>query len=629
MSVFSRLSRWAYVLFIATFTTVILFTVGFALHQLHQDALHNSFLVAETHARSFEDTLTQTLKITELLAINSLTPNNDGWQHAEDLNYISDNFATALVHTPFLRSLSMLSDHRIVASSHPNNLGRTVITHDYLPTPVRHRELLRIGTPWFGRDIAEGHPASPANPIPGDALAFIPIARTLPNRNAELSLLAAINPDFFINHITRALPLSEGTVDIVRLDGILLLSTDPSQYPGAISPAAAQIDLSAQQPMGRLIYKDADNRSFLSTFRVSSLYPLAVIVHLDRDHALQNFYRTAQTLLLVVTPTLLVFLLIATLYRRWQLQLRQQREEAERLQKINAAQVFTHASEGIMIIDGEGKITDVNTAFTTITGYERAEVLGRDLGLLKSERHDRQFYQDLWSELLRYNHWQGELWSRRKEGEVYAQLLNISVVRDRLGTVRNFVALMTDITERKQHQQQLEFTAQHDVLTHLPNRFLFADRLHTAMAQVKRSQQRLVLAYLDLDGFKAVNDTFGHAAGDQLLVTVAQRIQEAIRQGDTLARLGGDEFALILLNVEQDNDLLLLIQRVLTVASEPVWFHQQALQVSASLGITFYPQTHDVNGEQLLSQADQAMYQAKQAGKNQFHYFGNDSPNTQ
>ena len=622
MSIVFRLSRWAYFLFIITFTTVILFIVGFALHQLHQDTISNSFLVAETHARSFEDALTQTLKITELLAINSLNPNTEHWQGSQGLDQINDNLSTALIHTPFLRSLSMLQDNRIVASSNPNNLGHTVITHDYLPTETRHDELLRIGTPWFGRDIAEGYPSSPFNPIPGDALALIPITRTLPNRNAELSLLAAINPDFFINHITRALPLGEGIVEIVRLDGILLLSTDPDQQPGTISPATAQMDRLTQRSIGHLTYAAADDRLFLSTYRVSSLYPLAVIVHLDRNHALQNFDRAAQTLLLVVTPTLVIFLLIASLYRRRQEQLAQQRDEAERLQKINAAQVFTHASEGIMIIDAEGRIFDVNTAFTTITGYERNEVLGRGLGLLKSEQHDQQFYQNLWSELLRDDHWQGEIWSRRKTGDQYAQLLNISVVRDRWGKVRNFVALMSDITERKHHQQQLEFTAQHDVLTQLPNRFLFADRLNTAMAQAKRSQHRLVLAYLDLDGFKAVNDTFGHAAGDQLLVTVAQRIQGAIRQGDTLARLGGDEFALILLNVEEDQEILLLFQRILAMANEPVWFKQQALQVSASLGITFYPQTQDINSEQLLSQADQAMYQAKQAGKNRFHYFG-------
>lgn len=626
MSVFSWLSRWAYILAVIAVTTVILFTVSFSLQQLHQDAISNSFILAETHARSFEEVLTQTLKITELLAVNSLNPDRDDWQHAEDLTRISDNFSTALTHTPFLRSLSMLGDDRIVASSNPNNLGHTVTTHNYLPLAIRNRELLRIGKPWFGRDIADGYPASPANPIPGDALAFIPITKALPDSN--LNLLAAINPDFFIHHIIQALTVDEGKVEIIRLDGILLLSSDPRQYPGVISTAAAAIDLTAQHSTGRLIHKDPEGREFLSTFRLSSLYPLVVIVHLDRDQALRNFYRAAQTLLLAVIPTLLVLLVIAALYRRWQLQLSQQREEAERLQRVNAAQVFTHVSEGIMLVDDNGAIIDVNAAFTTITGYERAEVLGRDLGILKSERHDQPFYQNLWSELLRDDHWRGEVWSRRKDGQIYAQSLNISVVRDRRSAVRNFVALMTDITEQKQHQQQLEFTAQHDVLTHLPNRLLFADRLNTAMAQAKRSQHRLVVAYLDLDGFKAVNDNFGHAAGDQLLITVAQRIQEAIREGDTLARLGGDEFALILLNVEEDNELLLLFQRLLAVASEPAWVDQQALQVSASLGITFYPQSPDVNGEQLLSQADQAMYQAKQAGKNQFHYYCVDSKRT-
>ncbi|MBK1695253.1 bifunctional diguanylate cyclase/phosphodiesterase [Chromatium weissei] len=295
------------------------------------------------------------------------------------------------------------------------------------------------------------------------------------------------------------------------------------------------------------------------------------------------------------------------------------RRTTEQLQL--AASVFVHAREGIMITDANGTILDVNAAFTYITGYHHDEVIGRNPRLLKSNRHDAEFYTAMWRSLIDEGQWIGETWNRRKNGEVYAQMQTISAVRNAQGTTQHYVSLMSDITSMKEHQRQLEYIAHYDALTSLPNRLLLAYRLDQAMTQTKRRQQSLAVVYLDLDGFKAINDNHGHDAGDQLLMTVATRMKQNLRDCDTLARLGGDEFVAVLVDLEHSACCVPMLTRLLRAAAQPVHFDDLVLQVSASIGVTFYPQFDDVNADQLLRQADQAMYQAKLSGKNRYQCF--------
>jgi len=295
------------------------------------------------------------------------------------------------------------------------------------------------------------------------------------------------------------------------------------------------------------------------------------------------------------------------------------KQEEEKLQL--AASVFSQADEGIIVTDLQGNIVEVNDAFSRITGYTRAEVLGRNPRLLKSDRQGLAVYMALWSELTKTGHWYGELWNRRKNGEVYAELMSISAVCDRQGVVQRYVALFSDISERKSYQARLEYMAYYDVLTGLPNRVLKADRLQQAMAQARRSGQLLAVVYIDLDGFKGINDTYGHAAGDQMLIAVAKHMHEALREGDTLARVGGDEFAAVLIDLAGMAACVPLLERLLVAAAQPLQLEDQVMQVTASMGVTFYPQLREVEADQLLRQADQAMYQAKQAGKNRYQVF--------
>ncbi|MBF0471303.1 MAG: EAL domain-containing protein [Gammaproteobacteria bacterium] len=285
------------------------------------------------------------------------------------------------------------------------------------------------------------------------------------------------------------------------------------------------------------------------------------------------------------------------------------------------ASVFTQAREGIIITDIQGTITEVNDAFSNITGYPRDEVLGRNPDILKSGRQSREFYKEMWQSLNDDGYWSGELWNRKKNGEFYPELLNITAVNNEDGKRTHYIALFLDITKQKEHQLQLEHFAHYDALTNLPNRVLLADRLQQAISQTSRRKLYLAVCFLDLDGFKQVNDTHGHDVGDLLLVEIANRMKKTVREGDTVARLGGDEFAIVLTDFEDPEASLPLVKRLLEVASKPILVNRLKLQVSASLGTTYYPQQEVVDADQLLRQADQAMYQAKLAGKNRYHTF--------
>jgi diguanylate cyclase (GGDEF)-like protein/PAS domain S-box-containing protein len=285
-----------------------------------------------------------------------------------------------------------------------------------------------------------------------------------------------------------------------------------------------------------------------------------------------------------------------------------------------AASVFHHAHEGILITDAAGIIIDANDTFTRITGYGREEVIGQNPSLLKSGRQSPDFYLAMWEAIKQNGEWSGEILNRRKTGEIYAELLNISTVRDRRGRAQSYIALFSDITPMREHQKNLERIAHYDPLTGLPNRVLLADRLQQALSQGQRKHQDVAVVFLDLDGFKTINDHHGHDAGDALLVEAGRRMKAALREEDTLARVGGDEFVAVLADMSAGTDCESLLDRLLAAAAEPVLINGNPLQVSASIGVALYPQDGE-HADQLMRHADQAMYAAKQAGKNRYQLF--------
>ncbi len=302
----------------------------------------------------------------------------------------------------------------------------------------------------------------------------------------------------------------------------------------------------------------------------------------------------------------------------------QVRKNAEKILQENeknlllAASVFSHTDEGIAITDPDANIMDVNESFCRITGYSREEVLGKKPNMFKSGRQDKKFYQVMWQQLIEQGHWVGEIWNRHKDNSLYAEKLNISAVKNGLGQTLHYVAIFSDITHQVSHQEHMKQLAYYDALTSLPNRVLLADRLQQAMSQAKRRDKQLAVVYLDLDGFKEVNDSYGHETGDQLLSTISGRMLEVIRKCDTIARLGGDEFVVLLNDISSDSDFIPLLERLLLAASKSVTIGSTEMQISASLGVAVYPDANIKDADQLLQRADLAMYQAKQSGKNRY-----------
>ncbi|MNX10867.1 Cyclic di-GMP phosphodiesterase Gmr [compost metagenome] len=292
--------------------------------------------------------------------------------------------------------------------------------------------------------------------------------------------------------------------------------------------------------------------------------------------------------------------------------------KAEELQRL-ANSVFDHAHDGIVITDARERILDVNDTFCAQTGYSREELIGKTPRLLSSGRQSAAFYSRMWQRIHDLGHWRGEIWNRRKNGELYAELLTITAVRTATGEVSHYVGVTSDITQSKRHQEELDAAVHHDTLTGLPNRLLLGDRLASALEQATPTAM-VGIACLDLDGFKALNDTMGHRAGNKVLKAMARRLERGLKPEDTVARPGGDEFILLVGGIATLEDGEREFQRILSLLSEPLQVGGETVDLTASIGFTLYPTDGD-DADTLLRHADQAMYHAKELGRNRIHRF--------
>lgn len=302
------------------------------------------------------------------------------------------------------------------------------------------------------------------------------------------------------------------------------------------------------------------------------------------------------------------------------LRLAHQRAQQQIEQLQLAAAIFEASSEAMIVTDANNHIITVNPAFVHSSGYTLEEVVGRDPQLLRSGRHSPVFYEHMHQALDSSGHWDGELWSKRKNGEEYAELRSINILYNPDGTKRLYVATSTDITEKKRADELIWKQANYDLLTQLPNRRLFQDRLQHAIKAAQRAQQSLSLLFIDLDNFKEINDNHGHNVGDALLVEVAGRLKQCVREADTVARMGGDEFTVILGQIKDTVYSAKIAENIIEKLAQTFVYDGKPLAISASIGIAIYPQD-STDADVLLRHADSAMYTAKRAGRNTWRYF--------
>ncbi|MFZ6819424.1 diguanylate cyclase domain-containing protein [Undibacterium sp. Ji22W] len=283
------------------------------------------------------------------------------------------------------------------------------------------------------------------------------------------------------------------------------------------------------------------------------------------------------------------------------------------------ASVFNATSEGIMVTDANSNIRSINPAFSTLTGYSDEEVLGKPASILNSGRHDSSFFQHMYQQLRSSGEWVGQVWNKRKDGQHFLAKLTLSSIKNHAGAVSHYVGVFHDVTIEWERQEEIAHLALHDSLTKLPNRLLLMERLQQLLIMAQRQERRIAILFLDLDGFKEVNDSWGHDMGDHVLKTVASRLLQQIRSSDTAARLGGDEFVILLDQPDSIDDIAMIAARLIDEINKPIEWQGNPTTVGASIGIAIF-QHGDIQAEQLLKQADTAMYQAKKYGKNRFHF---------
>lgn len=488
MNIFQGDFRRAFIVSFTLFVSGMLALTSYIVYRLHTDSIKNGLDIAAMHSRAFEDFLTQSLYISDLVAAN-ISPSTS--ITADSLN-IERIFKATIAHTPFLRSISLLdANQKIITSSNPANVGKTISLTDYLPPQQNNDPILRIGVPWIGRDFAGGNPIAPKAGIEGDNLYFIPVALSLSAEDKSRTLLLAFNPDHFLNQVAQKISAENGSVEIYRFDGTLLMDSDPTGRPGLRNSFIIQKLGLPDIEIGQSEEFIENNKNTLLSFKASRLYPFVILTRLNKDIILKTWQTEMKTLISVVLSVLSGAVILSVFYYRHQNRLIRQQQRAER-------------------------------------------------------------------------------------------------------------------------------AARYDHLTKLPNRRFLADYIDHAMYQTERRSQYIAIVFIDLDGFKTVNDTHGHIAGDHVLVAMATYLKSALREGDTLARIGGDEFIAILVDLAKPEIAEPIFDRLILAAAEPIRFKDQQLHVSASIGATFYPQYDNVTLDQLIQQADQAMYKAKQSGKNRW-----------
>lgn len=445
----SSVRHYGFIGLMLCFVLGILISTVYTLHRLHEDSIETHFTFGAMYARTFEDHLTQSCNfIDKTLAnrINGLMSGNlDG-----DLD---TRFRLSLQNMPYLRSLSLVdSSGTIIASSNPLNIGHR-LPESQKPAMTEAAGFLQPGKPWIGRDFADGHELTDDLPVTPDNLGFIPLIRTFEMKGASYSMIATLNPDYFINYYRQMLGYAEDHVELLRYDGTPLLFTGSIRLLADPSRNKAFVSRLERQEFGK--FERSDPPSLVS-YRASRLFPLVIVTQIDRNRALAQWENEKKRMLLVVLPSMLLIVTASLLLYRHQRRVQAERIETERSEYERfVSTVFDTVAEAVLATDAEARIVLVNPALSRITGYAPEELLGRTPSIFSTGLHDRAFYSQIWSTLKQTGFWAGELHNRRKDGKLWIVWASISQVCDADGQVTHYVAAYSDITERKQMEESL------------------------------------------------------------------------------------------------------------------------------------------------------------------------------
>jgi len=701
---------------------------SYVVWRLRVENIDRQLEAAALSARSFEDHLTQSFSAIE----RSLVHAAEGDKRAASLTHF-------LRHAPYLRSIAVLGrDGRIVVSTDRRNLGARPPLAEFLPRTIGPLEGLRAGPFRNGRDFHDS-----GSPQAGSS--YIPVSIDVRQSDAHWdTVVASVNPDYFLNFYGNHIAPEDGTVELLRYDGHLLLSTDEQAIPGGPDGNGDLLARLADAEAGRMQETLPDGRTVLTAYRASRAYPFVLVVRMDQERLLAGWRLEAIHTVSIVAAAFLSTLALAILYfvRFERLARDQERDQARqriaaiafesqegmvvtdaqaRILQVNKAftrmtgyageeavgvsmkilksgvhdtdfyqgirtslaeagtwageiinrhkdgtlhphfltitavrndeGVVTHfvsahtditerkraeidlriaaaafqSREGMCVTNASGVILQVNRAFTKVTGYTAEEAVGQTPRLLRSGRHDKAFYEDMWRTINATGSWEGEVWNRRKCGELFPEWLTITAVRDDAGSVTHYVATLTDITQRKEAEYEIRNLAFYDPLTRLPNRRLLLERLKHALSAITRSEHGGALLFIDLDNFKTLNDTYGHDMGDLLLQQVAERLAGCVREADTVARLGGDEFVVLLEDLSgtlQDAAVQAKTagEKILLTLNQPYPLAGHDYHSTPSIGITLFAGPHNLSDD-LMKRADLALYDAKAAGRNTLRFF--------
>jgi diguanylate cyclase (GGDEF)-like protein/PAS domain S-box-containing protein len=600
---------------------------GLTVFRLYTKELEAGLATAQTHARSFEQHLTQTLQVIDLMMVNL----NAGAAGKPNPVVVGDLARTALRPAPFLRSISVLdADGRVLASSSERNLDRRIDHGDVFPLGDMDAEVLRIGVPRRGRDVADIEPSAPVQRLAPTDLNAVPVLRRLPGTPVRWAL-AIINPDYFIDHFAQLLDPLEGRVQLLRHDGVLLASSSPTDMPGARGLAGVVPRELEHRESGRFEQTLLDGTAVLSAYRASSRFPVLIAVHIDRERVLASWRTEVQRAAALFLPALAALSIAVGLALRRQGVIAAREAELQGQMQL-AASVFDASSEAIALATPAGDIRSCNPAFLRMTGYDRAEVLGRNYWAVSAGLPIPDSLRETWEAVVRDGRWEGELVNRRKDGSLYDVLVSINAVRNGDGELQHYVGVARDITELKRAQsaerdaevklrleavekQLLQDQAVRDSLTGLFNRRFFDETLPREIARAQRSDAPLAVIMVDIDHFKQVNDTHGHRAGDEVIRTVGRILRRDTRADDVICRYGGEEFLIAMPGMELEGAKARAEKWCREAAAQHTLDGTAEIRITLSAGVAAFP-LHGADADALVRSADLALYTSKRQGRN-------------